>query len=435
MGKHYDFKGLAAELLGRAHSLMPQWLPGGRLEGREWVATNPTRGDSKPGSFKVNVNTGKWSDFAIGDATGGDLIALYCYLRGLEPAAAYAELTGSNGIELEYTKNKDNKKPASFQELVEPLPVPEDAPEMPTPKGRPGAALYLDPDNGDQLYPITIYRDYKNMPVYRVVTTRSAKTGNKFPVPTAWSRWVREDEKWDVATKTFVKTGKVLDTIGWNPRDWQKEIPLCGADWLIRRPEAPVLVVEGEKTWASAIARLPEYAAVTWRGGVNRVKATNWKELRDRKVIICPDYDAQGQKAALEIAAILKRQGNDVKICWEPLGTGLHEPGWDIADEQDVDRVRDYIKLTSVFLSNVEALLNAAPADDEESEVMLDNYNSLLSTISGEMLDNQNQLRCLGYGGDNKCYFISRQRGIVLALSANQLASLDFLLALMPLKF
>lgn len=435
MANRYDFKGLAASLLGHATSLMHQWLPDGRLEGREWVATNPTRGDSKPGSFKVNVSNGQWADFAVGDATGGDLISLYCYLRGLSPAEAYNELEGNTGNGMKYTKNADNAKPVAFKETVEALAVPDDAPEMPAPKGRPGAGVYFDPDTKEQLYPVTIYRDFEGKAVYRVVTTRNAKTGAKYPIPTSWCRYVREGETWDVEAKVYRKNGKILDTIGWNNKDWKENIPLLGANYLFSRPDAPVLVTEGEKKWAYAAQNLPEYAPVSWRGGVKRWRETDWSAVRSRKVIICPDYDAVGQKAALEIAAFLKRQGCDVRICWEALNAGLHAEGWDIADEPDVEKVRDYIKLTAVFLSNVEALLQTAAPDDETSEVLLDGYNALLSTISGEMLDNQKQLRCLGYGGDNKCYFISRQRGIVLALSSNQLASLDWLLALMPLQF
>lgn len=433
MAKEFDFKGLAADLLSQSIALLQKWLPDGRTEGKEWVATNPTRADSAPGSFKVCVRTGKWSDFAVGES-GGDLISLYAYLRGLKAGEAYKELTGEHAGELAYTRNKDNARPKAFQETVEPLPVPEDAGEMPRPPGRRPAAEYTDPETGEELYPTTIYRNYKGHPIYRVVTTRS-KTGNKYPIPTSYCRWVREQEVWNKEKSCFEKTGKILDTTGWNQKDWPDHIPLCGLDYLIRRPEAPVLVVEGEKTWASVVSRLPEYAAVTWRGGTHRVGAADWSALRDRTVIICPDYDAVGQKAALKIANILKRQANHVKICWESLAAGIHEPSWDMADEPDIDRLRDYVKKTAVFLSTVEAMIQEEKDIESSESVTIDSYNALLGTISGEMLDEQTDLRCLGYGGDGRVYFICRQRGIVLALSSNQLASLDYLLALAPLRF
>ena len=60
--------------------LLRQWLPGGTLQGNEYVALNPTRNDNRLGSFKCNIRTGRWCDFSTGDA-GGDLISLYAYLQ------------------------------------------------------------------------------------------------------------------------------------------------------------------------------------------------------------------------------------------------------------------------------------------------------------------------------------------------------------------
>jgi hypothetical protein len=46
------------------------------------VALNPTRSDTKSGSFKINLKTGKWGDFATGDR-GGDLISLWAYIKDI----------------------------------------------------------------------------------------------------------------------------------------------------------------------------------------------------------------------------------------------------------------------------------------------------------------------------------------------------------------
>ena len=67
--------------------LVVAWLPNGRLEGNEWVAVNPRRTDRSLGSFKINLRTGQWSDFATGDR-GGDAISLLAYLRGLSQMEA-----------------------------------------------------------------------------------------------------------------------------------------------------------------------------------------------------------------------------------------------------------------------------------------------------------------------------------------------------------
>src|SRR4051812_19042686 len=67
--------------------LVGSWLPTGRREGNEWIALNPRRADRSLGSFKVNLQTGRWADFASGDA-GGDAISLLAYLRGVSQAQA-----------------------------------------------------------------------------------------------------------------------------------------------------------------------------------------------------------------------------------------------------------------------------------------------------------------------------------------------------------
>lgn len=73
------FGRIAEAALGRADAIVTRWLPDGRREGAEWVARNPTRADHRPGSFKVNLLTGRWGDFSTGDK-GGDLVALAAFL-------------------------------------------------------------------------------------------------------------------------------------------------------------------------------------------------------------------------------------------------------------------------------------------------------------------------------------------------------------------
>ncbi len=76
----------------RLHELVPYILPQGKRIGHHWVALNPTRADKSLGSFKINLNTGAWADFATGDK-GGDLASLASYLYGLPPleAAQYVQ--------------------------------------------------------------------------------------------------------------------------------------------------------------------------------------------------------------------------------------------------------------------------------------------------------------------------------------------------------
>ena len=82
-GRHrIDIADIARRALPHAAALCARWLPDGRRIGREWVARNPRRADRRPGSFKVNPVTGRWCDFATGDA-GGDIVSLAAFLFGL----------------------------------------------------------------------------------------------------------------------------------------------------------------------------------------------------------------------------------------------------------------------------------------------------------------------------------------------------------------
>jgi len=76
-----DFRAVSSAALGALDIIVPRLLPDGYRSGDEWVARNPTRNDGRPGSFKVNLTTGVWSDFATAD-TGGDAIDLMVYLEG-----------------------------------------------------------------------------------------------------------------------------------------------------------------------------------------------------------------------------------------------------------------------------------------------------------------------------------------------------------------
>ena len=70
-------------------------LPSGRREGQEYVALNPTRQDNNLGSFRINLNTGQWQDFATGDG-GWDIVSLYAYLSGISQYQAARELLGND---------------------------------------------------------------------------------------------------------------------------------------------------------------------------------------------------------------------------------------------------------------------------------------------------------------------------------------------------
>lgn len=92
------FSRIATGARASSGAIVSRWLPNGRREGAEWIALNPTRGDAKLGSFKINLHTGSWADFATGDR-GRDLVGLAAYLfrlRQADAALRVAEMLGVN---------------------------------------------------------------------------------------------------------------------------------------------------------------------------------------------------------------------------------------------------------------------------------------------------------------------------------------------------
>jgi hypothetical protein len=92
------FRKIADAAASYSDVLLRRWLPDGRREGREWVAINPTRADTRRGSFKVNTVSGRWCDFATG-ASGGDLVSLAAYLFRLKQGEAARKVAEAVGID------------------------------------------------------------------------------------------------------------------------------------------------------------------------------------------------------------------------------------------------------------------------------------------------------------------------------------------------
>ncbi|GAB4069574.1 hypothetical protein KHC28_15220 [Ancylobacter sonchi] len=93
-----DFARINAAALPALPALLSRWLPNGRREGQEWVALNPRRADRAAGSFRVNMRSGKWADFATGDK-GGDVVSLAAYLAGTGQAEAAHKLADMLGVQ------------------------------------------------------------------------------------------------------------------------------------------------------------------------------------------------------------------------------------------------------------------------------------------------------------------------------------------------
>jgi hypothetical protein len=93
-----DFDRINAEALVCLDAICRRLLPNGRGEGREYLARNPRRDDRRPGSFKINLKTGVWADFASGDK-GRDPVSLVAFIEDRKQGEAALKLARMLGLD------------------------------------------------------------------------------------------------------------------------------------------------------------------------------------------------------------------------------------------------------------------------------------------------------------------------------------------------
>jgi hypothetical protein len=97
MSGRINFEAINNAAIESLPAIVHRWLPDGNREGPEWVCLNPRRNDRNLGSFKVNLHTGMWGDFATGDC-GGDPVSLAAYLHDLSQVKAAKQLAKMLGV-------------------------------------------------------------------------------------------------------------------------------------------------------------------------------------------------------------------------------------------------------------------------------------------------------------------------------------------------
>lgn len=286
-----DFPAVSAASLAAIDTLVPEWLPAGRKNGHEWLC-----GDlhGSPGeSCSINLRTGVWADFA-GDAKGGDLIDLYAAINGVNKLEAAREIAKRLGLQVETPAAKPKSKKQQWTQVV---PAPANVPP-PTMRH----FNYGEPEGR------WCYQDAEGRVIGWIGRFRKTE-GGKEVMPMTWGRNIETgDEKW--CWLSFPK-----------PR------PLYGLPLLAAKPDARVVIVEGEKCADALCGR--GALAITWPGGSKAVKHADWSPLAGRKITIWPDADEPGVKAAAEIAEILHAIGCEVRLITPPEGK---PDGWDCAD-------------------------------------------------------------------------------------------------------
>jgi hypothetical protein len=93
-----NFAAINREALPLLPAILPRLLPNGRREGHEYLALNPRRSDRRLGSFKINLRTGVWADFASDDK-GGDPVSLVAFIEDCKQGDAALKLARMLGLD------------------------------------------------------------------------------------------------------------------------------------------------------------------------------------------------------------------------------------------------------------------------------------------------------------------------------------------------
>lgn len=281
-----DFKALNDSLLRQSSSLVPDWLPGGKIIGNEYACGSLRGGDGQ--SCRVNLETGKWADFATTDK-GGDLISLYAAINSktqIEAARALAE-------DYHHLPSTRVFKPVTKSDIGVP-PSDYDEPNFTCGFGNPSHVWEYKSEHGNTLFYIARYEP------------KSANDKKQFA---PWS--------WSTSKHSWVMKG------------WANERPLYGLELLSSDANKPILIVEGEKAADAARSIAGHtYCVVTWSGGAQAWNKTDWRPIYGRTILIWPDADKPGVKAAHDIAADLYDHTKQIKI----IDVSDKPDGWDAAD-------------------------------------------------------------------------------------------------------
>ncbi len=284
-----NFKALGDALLPMADTLVRQWIPDG-VQGAnsEYRAGSVMGGDGD--SFSVNLTTGKWSDFASGEA-GVDLVSLYAAVMGLAPGAAAIELANDHGLtDLANIVSTGAKGPGDLPRPIAPVVVAKPTrvaerenwvPVVPVPAFAPAPTFWHFKRNCDEHQDIIDFlAEYRvGDELYGYVVRFLDSTGQKDTLPHVWA--------------TSAQRGQSK----WVWRGWDENRPLYLPGALLPGSRT-VVVVEGEKKahilQTALGAECPGvYCVVSWAGGAKAWKKSDWNWLAGCKVLLWPDCDSK----------------------------------------------------------------------------------------------------------------------------------------------
>lgn len=284
-----QFEALASALLARAHTLVPNWCPGGVQRGHEYFCGSVQGGAGD--SCAINLTSGRWCDFAgSDDDRGNDLISLYAAVHGFsrqEMGKAAVQVAREEGLESVAgvtTAEGATPRPKPVR-TAPPLKATPDKEEwrtlIPVPPHAPTPNYWhYHRNNSERQDPIDHIATYMvDGQLLGYVVRFIESSGDKETLPHTWCQSQKDG------------------TCKWHWKTWQDPRPLYFPSKTMPKGRTVVLV-EGEKK-ADRLHEVLEagapgtYHVTTWPGGGKAARKALWSWLDDCNVILWPDCDSQ----------------------------------------------------------------------------------------------------------------------------------------------
>jgi len=358
-----DFARLNESLLYNAVNLLETWLPNGKLRNGEYKLGSLNGESGK--SLSINTKTGRWCDFATKEK-GGDLISLYAAIKSISNGKAYEELGGEGpGGETKNTTvivaSRPKTKPLKFE--LEPLPDDIKLPNI----------------NAEVIY------EYRNQDGKLYCLEARTKDKNFIPYTHVNGKWISKAP------------------IGLRP--------LYGLEFLGKTKHDKIIITEGCKSCNAARELLPSFQNITWMGGANAVKRTDWSPIGNTRVLIWPDADEPGLTAAHEIKNLLSNAmilNIEINNGWD--AANALEEGW--TTQQTTEFIKKNCHDTSTDLGDSQQNSPLIPTRVVESHRLISDY----------LIDNKH-FSCLGYNKEHG-YFLNKKRSQIAERKLTDITSL-----------
>ena len=254
----------------------------GKKSGRGWLAHCPAHDDSNP-------------SLSIEDGPNGTVL-VHCHAGCSQEDV----ITALRDMDLWLQSRSDQSAPALAGDKysrVREVPASSDLPDV-------GSIL------GFRASEVYEYRSTSGGLVGLVARIDTEGGGKTFRPITPWRN----------------STGDLI----WRAKGFGDPLPVFHQNKVAARPDAPILVVEGERTAKAAQALFPEMIVLTWPGGAKVAAKADWGILWGRDVTLWPDADDPGRSAMAGVAQAADAAGA-MSIKLVELPSGLPR-GWDLAD-------------------------------------------------------------------------------------------------------